>query len=152
MARARLVFLEHSMHHLEEEKFYFPYMYYFFIDALRNNDAIQHIFQLPLEFTSYAVRICLNYLCVQSEKTCIHTTYALLSLSPSVNGKGSAFITACSTNQCNTIAHASSKWDSLLALSQQYLKIKLLRFFCFVLGGSHGQGYYHSGTSCSKLH
>ena len=49
-ARARFVFLEHSMHHLEEEKFFFPYMYYFniFTNALRNDDAILRTFQLPL--------------------------------------------------------------------------------------------------------
>ena len=36
--------------HLEEEKFYFPYMYYFkiFTNTLRNNDAILRTFQLPL--------------------------------------------------------------------------------------------------------
>ena len=54
-ARARFVFLEHSMHHLEEEKFFFSYMYYFniFTNALRNDDAILCTFQLPLVYQEH---------------------------------------------------------------------------------------------------
>ena len=41
------------MHHLKEEEFFFPYMYYFniFTNALSNYDAILRTFHLPLVLT-----------------------------------------------------------------------------------------------------
>ena len=51
------------MHHLEEEEFYFPYMYYFniFINALSDYDAILRTFQLPLVKVKLSVSIQAEY-------------------------------------------------------------------------------------------
>ena len=50
------------MHHLEEEKFYFVYMYFFdiFSNALRNYDTILRTFQSPL-VNSTAIRYNVSY-------------------------------------------------------------------------------------------